>query len=313
MNETPNPPASGIAKEPESSPEAPNLTSLPAVLELVQGTDQVRISAGFDAFISTALLKHGLTNFRLLFLYDEKDDISNFHSDVLYEAASSFGGKNDILLILQSSGGQVEPAYMISKALKRLAKIKFVVAIPRRAKSAATLIALGADEIHMGLLSQLGPVDPQIGRYPALALSNALDVLADLAKRYPEAAPMFSDYLTKTLSLKDLGYFKRINESAVQYAERLLSGKKLGDGHDANSLAKHFVHHYQDHAFAIDLDEARRLLGNVMVKDDTAEYRCANEIAKAFNWLRIALAVHKKRYWCVGANCSSGLVIIDNA
>lgn len=72
--------------------------------------------------------------------------------------------KKDNLLILFSNGGSVEPAYLISKCCKEYSK-KFIVAIPRKAKSATTLIALGADEIYMVQMSQLGPIDPQIGGF----------------------------------------------------------------------------------------------------------------------------------------------------
>lgn len=40
----------------------------------------------------------------------------------------------------------------------------FHVLIPRRAKSAATMIALGSTDIHMGETSELGPIDTQIIR-----------------------------------------------------------------------------------------------------------------------------------------------------
>lgn len=39
---------------------------------------------------------------------------------------------------------------------------KLRVIVPNVAKSAATLFALGADEILMGHLSELGPIDPQV-------------------------------------------------------------------------------------------------------------------------------------------------------
>jgi hypothetical protein len=39
---------------------------------------------------------------------------------------------------------------------------KLRVIVPNIAKSAATLFALGADEILMGYLSELGPIDPQV-------------------------------------------------------------------------------------------------------------------------------------------------------
>ncbi len=63
-----------------------------------------------------------------------------------------------------------------------------MVSVPRRAKSAATLISLG-DEIHMGELSELGPIDPQVGkpRLPVLSLrSSALECIATLCKNIPK-------------------------------------------------------------------------------------------------------------------------------
>lgn len=37
------------------------------------------------------------------------------------------------------------------------------------------MLALGADEIHTGIISELGPIDPQIGDYPALGLGAAVE------------------------------------------------------------------------------------------------------------------------------------------
>lgn len=63
--------------------------------------------------------------------------------------------------------------------------------------SGGTLIALTADEIVMGEHSTLGPVDPQIGQYPAPSIVNVLKqkdisdiddetlILADISKKRP--------------------------------------------------------------------------------------------------------------------------------
>jgi len=119
--------------------------------------------------IEEILLKYNLENYAVLILFDDVDSISSYHSDALYAAASAYKDKSkDILLLVHSGGGSIEPAYLISKTLKRIAHKKFAVAVARRAKSAATLLSLGADEIHLGMLSELGPIDPQIGGLPAL-------------------------------------------------------------------------------------------------------------------------------------------------
>jgi len=260
-----------------------------------------------ESHVVDILNKYNLNEYFPLFLFDE-DPISDFHATSLYEAAAVNDKSKDILLIVENNGGAIDPAYLLSKALGRLARSKFSVVVPRRAKSAATLLALGADEIHMGLMSQLGPVDPQIGGYPALALGNAVQVLAKLATS-DATATMIAEYLKKNLSITDLGLFERVTESAVQYAERLLARKTLPGG-SAEHVAKHFVYYYKDHGFAIDVDEAVQWLGTDTVKVDTPEYRAAREIASVLYSLGLVLRnKRKKKFWWVGG--AGSITVVD--
>lgn len=256
--------------------------------------------------VSKHLLKiinrHELGDYKILLLFDDVDSISNFHSDQLYAAASSDRDQpQDILLILHSSGGSIEPAYLISKALKRLSKQKFLVAVPRRAKSAATLLALGADEIHMGMMSQLGPIDPQSGGLPVLAVGNAFDTIVDLACRFPAASSLLTKYLEDQVPIRLLGYYRRVGESAVQYAERLLAGKELGAEKTAEDVAKHLVNHYKDHGFVIDSDEAKTLLGGKLIKEGTKEYGLADDIFRFLDLASMIAHIHDKQIWHVGS------------
>lgn len=274
-----------------------------------ENEDFIKIS--LSKYIESLIQTHNMGNYNIVFLYDETRSINRYHSNQIYEAASSAIDKKDILLILHSGGGQIEPAYFISKTCKSLTKKKFVVVIPRRAKSAATLISLGADEIHMGLMSELGPIDPQIGGYPALGLSNALNTLADLACRFPDSADMFAKYLTDNLNLKDLGYFERVSESASQYAERLLAGKKFPAPSTAQSLANHFVNHYKDHGFVIDSDEATSLLGSSVIKQNTNEYLFSNELYKFLDFVGFLFGFFKKKEFYYVGDIRSGLSTRD--
>ncbi len=64
-------------------------------------------------------------------------------------------------LILHSPGGTAEAAEAIVDYLRgRFPTLRVVV--PVAAMSAATMVAMAADEIVMGTHSQLGPIDPQI-------------------------------------------------------------------------------------------------------------------------------------------------------
>ena len=63
-------------------------------------------------------------------------------------------------LILHSPGGSAEAAESIVEYLRtRFDHVR--VFVPLAAMSAATMLALSADEIVMGAHSQLGPIDPQ--------------------------------------------------------------------------------------------------------------------------------------------------------
>lgn len=64
-------------------------------------------------------------------------------------------------LIISSPGGQAQAAERIVEYLRtQFNYIRCIV--PMQAKSAATMIALGCDEIVVGTHSELGPIDPQI-------------------------------------------------------------------------------------------------------------------------------------------------------
>jgi hypothetical protein len=62
-------------------------------------------------------------------------------------------------LFIYSRGGDIDVPWRIATGLRTTAA-KWNVLVPFRANSAATLLALGADEIVMGPQAELGPIDP---------------------------------------------------------------------------------------------------------------------------------------------------------
>src|SRR6266496_584026 len=66
-----------------------------------------------------------------------------------------------INVILDSTGGPLDSAFRTVLYLSRYAK-NINVHVPRKAKSASTLIAVGANAIFMSPFSELGPLDTQI-------------------------------------------------------------------------------------------------------------------------------------------------------
>ncbi|MGZ3568541.1 MAG: SDH family Clp fold serine proteinase, partial [Thermodesulfobacteriota bacterium] len=72
-------------------------------------------------------------------------------------------------IVLHTPGGLVLASYQIAHAIT-LHRGKVTAFIPHYAMSGGTLIALAAHEIVMGEHAVLGPVDPQLGEYPAASL-----------------------------------------------------------------------------------------------------------------------------------------------
>ena len=182
-----------------------DLDDISDVVSLVQNhkEDESFIKENVLDHIDQIITKSGLDKkYNIIFLYDDNRSISNTHSDSIYRALSSMDKQADVLLVIHSRGGSIEPAYLISKSCKRLCKRKFAVAVPRQAKSAATLISLGADEIHMGLMSELGPIDPQINKLPAVALSNALKKSLSFPQSTQNPLKCLADFLQKTLAFR---------------------------------------------------------------------------------------------------------------
>lgn len=97
-------------------------------------------------------------------------------------------------LILHTPGGLVLASDQIAQAIRKH-PAKVTVFVPHYAMSGGTMIALAADEIMMDPNAVLGPVDPQIGKYPAASLLklvqekniNEIDdetlIMADIAKK----------------------------------------------------------------------------------------------------------------------------------
>lgn len=283
-----------------ATPAPPPLAAWHVFLKTAKAND---IKERFAREVSEILKSENVDGYCCLSLFEPEDSIHTSDLDAVYSALASENASHnkDVFLLLLCRGGSIEPAYQISKICKAFAKERFVVVVPRQAKSAATLIALGADEIHMGPLGQLGPIDPQLGGLPALGVSQALETIASVAERHPGSAEMFARYLQLALTVEQIGYCDRISESAVQYAVRLLSTKSQLVS-KASAIAKELVHEYKDHGFVIDIEEARMHLGADWIKSDTAEVRVGEKIYSLFETVNLFLDInHSKRIFVMGS------------
>ena len=169
-----------------------------------------------------------------------------------YEVLNKIGKVKQIDILLYSTGGLTMAAWGLTNLIREYCK-HFAVLIPFKAHSTATLLALGADEIVMGPMGQLSPVDPTItspfnpvGPNPAIPGQVQLlpisveDVASylNLAREEAEikAGPGMSEVFKKlsdTVQPMALGSVYRAKEQI-----KLLANKLLASHMDASSERK---------------------------------------------------------------------------
>lgn len=242
-----------------------------------------------DDFINSIVNLNPLSStYNILIIYDS-GTLQQSDTNRIYKAVTEIKSTKPILLILTSNGGYVSPAYFIAKLCNEFSDGDFQIAVPRQAKSAATLICCGAKKIHMGSLSELGPIDPQIDGIPALATKYSIEHLAELSDKYPKASEMFASYLQKSLKITELGHYERVAVSTVQYATRLLKKNIKKTDIELSKIASKLVYEYKDHGFAIDFEEAKEVFGSSVVFKNTPEYYLSNELYEVFEFLNSLL------------------------
>ncbi len=218
-----------------------------------------------------------------------------------------------INVILDSTGGSLDSAFRTALYLSRYA-VNLNIYVPRRAKSASTLVAVAANSIFMSPFGELGPLDTQIRdpRNPTdyisaldcyqsvdyvrefgfSTLSQALKQLAavtqgkllltdslDAAAKF--AIGSITPMLSQTRSL-DFGAWGRSLKMGEKYAQILICRAGELDQGKAARIASRLVYGYTHHRFPIDIAEARDM-GLDPQEMSEEEYKTAIEIVNICN------------------------------
>lgn len=148
-------------------------------------------------------------------------------------------------LLLNSPGGDIDTAEKIITLIRKRAEAAPVrVVVPDFAKSAATLIALGANQVVMSHTSELGPIDPQVeltginGVKTIHSAQNYVDSYDKHAKRLREepgdpVARLMLDMLDPVVLEK----LKRIMKRSTVIASALLQTAMIKDVKEADEAA----------------------------------------------------------------------------
>lgn len=122
-------------------------------------------------------------------------------------------------IVLHTPGGLVLASEQIANALEKH-PAKVTVLIPHYAMSGGTMIALASDEITMDPNAVLGPVDPQLGQYPAASLLKI--VKQKNINRIDDNTLIMADMAEKALrQVKDFVYYLLEDNLGAEKAEEL--------------------------------------------------------------------------------------------
>lgn len=192
----------------------------------------------------------------------------------------SIGKVEKIDLFLYSSGGDTLVPWRLVSMMREYCN-KLSVLIPYKAHSAATMIALGADEIVMTDLSELSPIDPSTanvfnpvdpqnsqGRIPI----SVEDVMAyfDLVKNKfgiksdPELATMFAKFTEANPQIHPLalGNVNRTHNLIRMLARRLLKSHQTPmKEEDITKVVDDLTEKLYSHQYFIGRKEARDDIG----------------------------------------------------
>jgi hypothetical protein len=205
--------------------------------------------------------------------------------DTFLKSLNELSNKKPVAILIDSPGGFANCAYKIAMIFNKECG-GFTAIVPRYAKSAATLLALGSAKILLAKHAELGPLDAQFDdpdreeHLSALDEVQALERLrafsletADRAmfllyprtrKKIETLLPMSLDFATnmvrplfENIDVVHYTQMSRILKVAEEYAIRLLQSRYTEER--ARHIAHHLVENYPEHGFVIDVTEATRI------------------------------------------------------
>ncbi len=198
-------------------------------------------------------------------------------------------GVENLLLLINSFGGEVTSSYKIAQALRKNFK-HISIFVPQIAASGGTLIALTGNKIIMGDMSSLTPIDVQAvrngGRYSVNAMIRSFHSLKKMLEKKHEVD---IEYPVKALAdkLDPVELQEWIDKSNLMesHARSILTHENSSLSKKVEPLIKWLTTGCPTHSYAITFDEAREDFGKEIVSHcSSPEYKEIWEVMRG--WLR---------------------------
>ena len=185
-------------------------------------------------------------------------------------------------LIISNGGDPITALRIMSLLRERFDKIS--VLLPYVAYSAATILALGADEIVMHPYSNLGPVDPQLTvshnnekgvrenmQFSSEDLRNYVEFIKnDVGITDQQHLVSAVQPLLKDVGTLPIGTAKRSQQLSLTLSEKMLSWH-FDDSAKAKSIARALNSSYYHHGYAVGRKEAQDIGLPIVVPEKDLE------------------------------------------
>lgn len=205
--------------------------------------------------------------------------------DLERSSATTTREQRRVGMFLYTAGGVTTASWGLVNLIRDFADT-FVVFVPYKALSAGTLVALGADNLHITHLGQLSPVDPSLnspynpaapGQAPGAppqflpvsveAVMGYISLAKEVGLKGDEALSTVLKSLTDKVHPLALGDVYRSREQITTLATRLLKmGKRELTALQIESIVETLTKRLGSHDYLINRSEAKELLGS-WVKD----------------------------------------------
>lgn len=216
-------------------------------------------------------------------------DVVRYVFDLLDGFRTAAGGRKcpKIDLFIHSNGGDGTVPWRLVTLIREFCA-KFSVLVPHRAFSAATLTALGADEIIMHPMGMLGPTDATVANQfnptdpasPGRRLGISVEDVAayiqlvkdDVGIQHEDELIQAFGALASAVHPLALGNVKRTMSQSRMMARKLLQLHMDGDvGHKVEEIVDKLTSKLFFHGHPINRKEAREQIRIHTVKDASAE------------------------------------------
>lgn len=202
--------------------------------------------------------------------------VNDGDSEIIENILRAYGHIDNLDLLIHSPGGFAESAERIIQVIYTYCDNLRVI-VPKQAKSAATMIAMGASEIAMSDTSEIGPIDPQIlySNMGQIAVQSIIKAYNQIKNEIAEKQSKGENYDAELVQLSKIDpillresnkHMDLAKDIAVKLLNRKMFAKK--------PIAEHDVDKFLDdsetfsHGRLISWNTARDKLGLKIVHED---------------------------------------------